>query len=60
MNIDFYKNKCIKCKIKYSELQNNIRQTAGAKNNIIIHISGLTDAGKITLGNKLKKHLVLK
>jgi adenylate kinase family enzyme len=52
-----YKDKYIKYKTKYLELKNkNINyQIGGAKNNLIIHISGPQGAGKTTLGNEIYK-----
>lgn len=54
MNID-YKSKYIKYKTRYLQLKNiNINdQVGGAKNNLIVHISGPQGAGKTTLGNKI-------
>ncbi len=47
-----YEGKYIKYKTKYLKLKN--MQTAGNNNNLIIHISGPSGAGKTTLGSKLK------
>jgi 2-phosphoglycerate kinase len=49
---DVYYEKYIKYKTKYLGLINTV---GGRKNNLVIHISGPSGAGKTTLGNKFKK-----
>lgn len=50
-----YKNKYVKLKNNNLNINLNPYQTAGSKNNLVIHISGPSGAGKTTLGIKLKK-----
>lgn len=52
-----YKKKYIKYKTKYLELHNQLNNSEmnGGNNNLIIHISGPSGAGKTTIGNKLKE-----